>query len=94
MQRLLSFEFNFDTVCVEVKFAGGRIIGFENEVTDYMYQWSEFYYLIYNGQIAYAGLILNGNCETYLKTVTENRPLINFYTLQGYLGRVFKKATL
>lgn len=74
MKLLLSFEFNFDTVCMEVKFAGGRIIGLENEVADYMYQWSEFYYLIYNG-LTYAGLILNGNFGTYLKAVTENRPL-------------------
>ena len=32
-------------------------------------------FLYYNDPIAYAELILNGNPETYLKTVTEYKPL-------------------
>ena len=36
-----------------------------------MYQRSELDYLIYNDTVAYAELILNGDPETYLKTVTE-----------------------
>lgn len=36
-----------------------------------MYQRSELDYLIYNDPVAYAELILNGNPEAYLKTVTE-----------------------
>ena len=47
----------------------------ENEVADNMYQRSELDYLIYNDPIGYADLILNGNPETYLKTVTEYKPL-------------------
>ena len=31
--------------------------------------------LIYNDPVAYAELILNGDPETYLKTVTEYKPL-------------------
>ena len=46
-------------------------IAVENEVADNMYQRSELDYLIYNDPIGYADLILNGNPETYLKTVTE-----------------------
>ena len=76
MKRLLSCEFNFDTVCVELKFSDGTIIAIdtiavENEVADNMYQRSELDYLIYNDPIAYADLILNGNPENYLKVVTE-----------------------
>ena len=76
MKRLLSCEFNFDTVCVELKFSGGTIIAIDtiavkNEVADNMYQQSELDYLIYNDPIAYADLILNGNPEAYLKEVTE-----------------------
>lgn len=76
MKRLLSCEFNFDTVCVELKFSGGTIIAIDtiavkNEVADNMYQRSELDYLIYNDPIAYADLILNRNPETYLKEVTE-----------------------
>ena len=40
-----------------------------------MYQRSELDYLIYNNPVAYADLILNGDPETYLKTVTEYKPL-------------------
>ena len=47
----------------------------ENEVADNMYQRSELDYLIYNGPLAYADLVLNGNPEAYLKSVTEYKPL-------------------
>ena len=80
MKRLLSCEFNFDTVCVELKFSDGTMIAIdtiagENEVADNMYQRSELDYLIYNDPVAYAELILNGNPEAYLKTVTEYKSL-------------------
>ena len=80
MKRLLSCAFNFDTVCVELKFSDGTMIAIdtiavENEIADNMYQQSELDYLIYNDPIAYADLILNGNPETYLKAITEYKML-------------------
>ena len=80
MKKLISCEFNFDTVCVELKFSDGSMICIdtitvENEIADNMYQRSELDYLIFNDPIAYAELILNGDPETYLKTVTEYKPL-------------------
>ena len=80
MDRLISCEFNMDTACVELIFLDGSMIAIdtiavENEVADNMYQRSELDYLIYNDPIGYADLILNGNPETYLKTVTEYKPL-------------------
>ena len=80
MDRLISCEFNMDNTCVELKFLDGSMISIdtiavENEVADNMYQRSELDYLIYNDPIGYADLILNGNPETYLKTVTEYKPL-------------------
>lgn len=80
MERLISCEFNMDTACVELKFADGSMIAIdtiavENEVADNMYQRSELDYLIYNDPVAYAELILNGNPEAYLKTVTEYESL-------------------
>ena len=80
MTYLISCEFNMDTACVELKFTDGSMIAIdtiaaENEVTDNMYQRSELDYLIYNDPIAYADLVLNGDPETYLKTVTEYNPL-------------------
>ena len=78
--KILSCAFNMDTVCVELKFDNGTMIAVdtiavENEIADNMYQRSELDYLIYNDPVAYAELILNGDPEAYLKTVTEYKPL-------------------
>ena len=78
--KLLSCVFNMDTACVELKFDDGSTIAIdtiavETEVADNMYQRSELDYLIYNDPVAYAELMLNGDPETYLKTVTECEPL-------------------
>ena len=77
--KILSCEFNIDTACVELKLADGTLISIdctavENEVADNMYQRSELDWLIYNAPIEYADLILNGDPEKYLKTVTVNKP--------------------
>ena len=80
MRKILSCEFNPDTACVELCMEDGTLLSIdctavENEVADNMYQRSELDYLIYNDPAAYADLILNGDAETYLKTVTEYKPL-------------------
>ena len=80
MKTLISCAYNMDNCCVELKFADGSMIALdtiavENEVADNIYQRSELDYLIYNDPIGYADLILNGDPETYLKTVTEYKPL-------------------
>ena len=80
MDRLISCEFNMDTACVELTFRDSSMIAIdtiavENEVADNMYQRSELDYLIYNDPVGYADLILNGDPETYLKTVTEYKSL-------------------
>ena len=80
MKKLISCEYNFDNCCVELKFTDGSMIAIEtiaveNEVARNMYEQSELDYLIYNNSMGYADLILNGATETYLKTVTEYKPL-------------------
>ena len=80
MKKLVSCAFNFDTVCVELKFSDGSMLAIdtvavENEVARNMYERSELDYLIYNAPLEYADLILNGNPEAYLKAVTEYKPL-------------------
>lgn len=80
MKRLLSCELNMDTACVELKYADGSMIAIdttavENEVANNMYQRSKPDYLIYNDPIGYADLVLNGDPEAYLKTVTEYKSL-------------------
>lgn len=82
MKKLLSCEFNIDTACVELKFLDGGMISIdctavENELAHNMYERSELDYLIYNDPIAYADLILNGDPEAYLKSVTEYEPYEN-----------------
>ena len=76
----ISCAYNFDNCCVELKFIDGSMIAIdtiavENEVARNMYERSELDYLIYNDPIAYTNLILNGDPEIYLKTVTEYKPL-------------------
>ena len=80
--KVLSCEFNIDTACVELKLEDGTMISIdctavENEVADNMYQRSELDWLIYNAPLEYADLILNGDPEKYLKTVTVNKPFEN-----------------
>ena len=72
MDRLISCEFNMDTACVELKFLDGSMIAIdtiavENEVADNMFE--------RHISIGCADLILNGDPEIYLKTVTECKPL-------------------
>ena len=80
MKKIVSCAFNFDTVCVELKFSDGSMIAIdtiavEKEVARNMYERSELDFLIYNAPLEYADLILNGDPETYLKTVTEYKLL-------------------
>ena len=80
MKTLISCAYNMANCCVELKFTDGSMIAIdtiavENEVADNLYQRSELVYLIYNDPIGYADLIFNGDPETYLKTVTEYKPL-------------------
>ena len=81
-KHLLTCEYNMDTACVELIFSNGSMIAIdtiavENEIADNMYQRSELDYLIYNAPLEYAELILNGDPELYLKTVTEYKSYEN-----------------
>ncbi len=80
MSKLISCEYNMDTACVELKYSDGSMISIdtiavENEFADNMYERSELDWLIYNAPLEYVDLILNGDPETYLRTVTEYKPL-------------------
>ncbi len=80
MRKIVSCEFNMDTACVELRLEDGTLLSIdctavENEVANSMYQRSGLDWLIYNDPLAYAELILNGDPETYLKSVTEYKPL-------------------
>ena len=69
-----------DTGCVELLLRDGRMIsidctGIADALDVTMAQRSELDYLIYNDPLGYADLILNGDPEKYLKTVTESHGL-------------------
>ena len=97
MKTLISCAYNMDNCCVEVKFSDGSMIAIdtivvENEIADNMYQRSELDYLIYNAPLEYADLILNGDPETYLKTVTEYNPAgVFMFILFSTVGSQFWK---
>ena len=79
MKPLLSCEFNMDTGYIELRYSDGRMIcinctAVENEVANSHFQRSELDWLIYNDPLSYAELILNGDPEEYLRTVTVFPP--------------------
>lgn len=76
MKQLISCEFNIDTACVELKYSDNSMISInctavEDEVANSRFQRAELDWLIYNDSLSYAELILNGDPEEYLRTVTE-----------------------
>lgn len=82
MNKIISCEFNIDTACVEVKYAGGSMISIdctrvENEVARNMYEASELDWLVYNAPVDYVNLLLHGDVREYLRNVTEYYPFNN-----------------
>ena len=80
MKTLLSCEFNIDTGCVELRYSDGSMVSIncaavEDEVANNRFQRSELDWLIYNDPLSYAELILNGDPEEYLRTVTQTPQL-------------------
>ena len=78
--KLITCEFNMDSGCVELRFDDGTELdidctAIENKYGQAIRQRSELDYLIYNAPLEYAALILSGDPENYLKTVTEHKPL-------------------
>lgn len=78
--KLITCEFNMDSGCVELRFDDGTALDIdctavENKFGHTIQQRSELDYLIYNASLEYAALILSGDPENYLKTVTEHKPL-------------------
>ena len=80
MDRIVFAKFDMDSGCVYAWTEDCNLIlidcdAVEKAFANNMYQRSELDYLIYNNPLAYADLILNGDPEVYLKTVTEYKPL-------------------
>ena len=78
--KQITCEYNIDTACVEVRCGKTLIlvidcIAVENMFAQNRYEQAELDYLIYNDPAAYADLILAGDPEAYLYSVTEYKPL-------------------
>ena len=80
MKTLLSCEFNMDTGYVELRYSDSNMISInctavEDEVANNRFQRPELDWIIYTDPLSYAELILNGDPEIYLRTVTETLQL-------------------
>ena len=76
----ITYEYNIDTACVDVRCGKTLIlaidcIAVENMFARNRFEQAELDYLIYNDPAAYADLVLNGDPESYLRTVTEYKPM-------------------
>ena len=80
MKKLVSCAYNMDSGCVELRYTDGSMYSMdctavENEVARNMYERPELDDLIYNDPVGYADLVFNGDLESYLRNVTDYRPL-------------------
>ena len=80
MIELVACEYDMDSGCVELRLSDDTLIAIhcaevENGMAENMYQRSELDWLIYNDPLAYANLVLNGDVQAYLKTVTVCKPM-------------------
>lgn len=78
MDVLKSCEYNMDIGCVELRFADGDMISIdtaavETAVNADTWQQSELDWLIYNRPWEYAGLVLHGDIEDYIKGRCEHQ---------------------
>ena len=80
MRMLVSCKYHEDSQSVELLYTDGTLIDIdcmavEDEVARNMYERSELTWLLYHDPVGYADLILNGDVATYLRNVTDYRPL-------------------
>ena len=77
---LISCEYNIDTCCVELRYSDGSALAIDCIEVEDAFAHSpahrtELDYLIYNDPLAYAELVLTGDVEDYLRTVSQKRYL-------------------
>lgn len=70
--KLITYEFNMDSGCVELRFDDGTALDIDCTVVEYEYahtvqQKTELDWLIYNAPLEYSQLVLGGKVAQYLK---------------------------
>lgn len=73
MKKLLSCEFNIDTACVELRYAGGEKLsiytpGIEDSLDTTPAMRTELDWLVYNAPLEYARRVLDGSLEEYVRS--------------------------
>ena len=76
MKKLLSCEFNIDTACVELGYAGGEALsiyapGVEDSFDTTLAMRTELDWLVYNAPLEYAQRVLDGSSEEYVRNTAE-----------------------
>ena len=82
MKKLLSCEFNIDTACVELRYAGGETLsiytpGIEDSLDTTPAMRTELDWLIYNAPREYATMTLDGTLEGYLQRAAGTHGLVD-----------------
>lgn len=73
MEKLLSCEFNIDTACVALRYAGGETLniytpGVEDSFDTTPAMRAELDWLVYNAPLEYARRVLDGSLEGYVQS--------------------------
>ena len=76
MRKPISCEFNIDTACVELRYAGGGSIniycpGVEDSFDTTLSMRTEMGWLIYNAPLKYERMVLDGTLEGYLREASD-----------------------
>lgn len=80
MRKLISCEFNIDTACVEMRYAGGGAIsiytsGVDDSIDTPLPMRTEMDWLIYNTPLKYSQMVLDDSLESYLRRVSGKHSL-------------------
>ena len=76
MRKPISCEFNIDTACVELRYAGGGSIniycpGVEDGFDTTLSMRTEMNRIIYNAPLEYARMVLDGTLDGYLREASD-----------------------
>ena len=77
MEQLISCEYNMDSACVELYYAGGSkiaidTIGIENQFANNRFQRSELDWLICNKPLEYVQFVLSNGLKEYISAGYEH----------------------
>ena len=73
--NLITYEFNMDSGCVELRFDGTKLdidcTVVESEYAHTVQQKTELDWLVYNAPVEYARLVLSRSIRNYLQTIIK-----------------------